>query len=45
MRNLSSEELTNIKGGVDPITIATLVIAVAGVYVQILDHCYNVGKD
>ncbi|MBV3621506.1 class IIb bacteriocin, lactobin A/cerein 7B family [Bacteroides xylanisolvens] len=45
MKELNKNELIDINGGVDPVTVATLLIAAAGVYVQILDHCYNVGKD
>ncbi|HIZ04367.1 MAG TPA: hypothetical protein H9818_00720 [Candidatus Phocaeicola gallistercoris] len=48
MRELNKNDLMCINGGVvDPVSfaIATLIVSVAGVYVDILDHCYNVGKD
>ena len=46
MCELSKNDLVVINGGaVDPVSFGLLIIAAAEVYVQILDHCYNVGKD
>lgn len=48
MCELNKNDLARINGGViDPVGlgIATLIVAVADVYVNILDYCYNIWKD
>lgn len=44
MKELNNQELINIEGG-NPLAIAGLIIAAGTLYLQALEHCYEIGKD
>ena len=45
MVELNKNELTEISGGLDPVSLTLLFFAAAEACVQIIEHCYEVGKD
>ncbi|MBV3621505.1 hypothetical protein [Bacteroides xylanisolvens] len=46
MYELNKNDLICINGGaVDPVSLGLLLVAAAEVCVQVIEHCYNVGKD
>ena len=44
MKELNDQELINIEGG-NPFVVAGLIIATGTLYLQALEHCYEIGED